>query len=283
MLANHGSADLKISGVRTSGDFQIQSNQCPATISPGAQCEIDVTFTPTASGTRSGALTITGNAANSPQSVPLTGSGVQPAVTFSPASLNFPGVVINNASKIQTVTVTNSGTGVLNIVNLATIGPFKHKSDCSSTLNAGASCSISIVFVPTTIGTQRGGIFLKDNAPGSPQSVLLTGTATALQVVPTTGIVFVDQPIGTTSLAKNVTITNKGPIAVNFSQVAIIGPNAADFQQSNTCGTSIVSGASCSIKVRFKPTATGARCATVSITDDGGASPQQVPLSGNGT
>ena len=89
-LTNSASASLNITRIVAGGDFA-QTNNCPVggDLASGASCMIAVTFTPTATGTRNGAVTITENALGSPQSVPLTGVGFGPIVTLSPSSFNF--------------------------------------------------------------------------------------------------------------------------------------------------------------------------------------------------
>jgi hypothetical protein len=74
-LTNSGTQPIGISSVSTSGDFS-QTNSCPATLAEFKGCMISVTFSPTADGTRTGSLTITDNAAGSPQSVSLSGKGI---------------------------------------------------------------------------------------------------------------------------------------------------------------------------------------------------------------
>ncbi len=76
-LTNTGNAPLNISSIAASGDFSIKivRNSCGNTVAAGASCLIKVTFTPTQVGTRTGSLTITDNAPDSPQSVSLTGKG----------------------------------------------------------------------------------------------------------------------------------------------------------------------------------------------------------------
>ena len=82
-LQNTGNINLTITSIQitgtNSGDFA-QTNNCPGSVAPNGSCQISVTFTPTATGTRNAAVTITDNAPDSPQSVPLTGVGVLPAV-----------------------------------------------------------------------------------------------------------------------------------------------------------------------------------------------------------
>jgi len=94
---------------------------------------------------------------------------------------------------------------------------------------------------------------------------------------------FGDQPVGTSSTPQNVTLKNVGSTQLNFKSISITGTNAGDFSQTNTCGASIAGGASCAITVTFKPAATGTRRAAVSISDDGGGSPQKVFLTGEGS
>ena len=56
---------LDITSIVASGDFA-QTNDCPATVAPAGFCTLSVTFTPTAAGTRTGAVTITDNASGQP-------------------------------------------------------------------------------------------------------------------------------------------------------------------------------------------------------------------------
>lgn len=121
-----------------------------------------------------------------------------------------------------------------------------------------------------------------DNAPGSPQKVPLTGTTTFVQLIPAK-LNFGTQPVGTKSLPKRITLTNKGGVTVNIKGIAITGAGAGDFAETNTCGKTVAAGASCFIKVTFKPLVKGKRTANVSVYDDGGGSPQKAKLVGTGT
>ncbi len=99
-LTNSGSAPLNVSGISVQGDFA-QSNTCNTTVQAGSNCEISVTFTPTVSGTRSGMLTIADNAANSPQTVSLSGTGGGTIGTTTTLSSS-----LNPSSYGQAVTLT---------------------------------------------------------------------------------------------------------------------------------------------------------------------------------
>jgi PKD repeat protein len=78
-LTNNGTTDLAISGIAASGDFA-QLNNCGSSVAASASCTISVSFTPTATGPRSGAVTITDNANGSPHVVSLGGTGNNPPV-----------------------------------------------------------------------------------------------------------------------------------------------------------------------------------------------------------
>ena len=71
--------------------------------------------------------------------------------------------------------------------------------------------------------------------------------------------------------------------ALNNISITISGAQSSDYQQTNTCGTSLAAGAHCSISVTFSPQATGLRIAAIQISDSAGNSPQTVNLTGTGT
>jgi hypothetical protein len=92
--------------------------------------------------------------------------------------------------------------------------------------------------------------------------------------------------VGTRSLPKKITLSNKGSVAVGITKISLTGANAGDFAhfaQTNTCGKSVAAGASCSITITFTLSARGKRTGTVSSFDNGGGSPQIASLTGAGT
>jgi hypothetical protein len=98
----------------------------------------------------------------------------------------------------------------------------------------------------------------------------------------TTTLSFASQAMETTSAGQTVTLTNTGSSALTIGGFVLTGPNAGDFTQTNTCPATLAAGASCSATVTFRPTATGSRTASLTITDDGLSSPHVVALSGTG-
>lgn len=145
-----------------------------------------------------------------------------------------------------------------------------------TTLNGGAS-GHGVVFKVTVSGSES---VLHDFA-GSPQTVPLTGMGTAVQLIPAS-LNFGSQGVGTTSAPQMIKLTNLLAKTLTISNLAITGANAGDFAETNTCGSSLAPKAACTIGVTFTPTAAGIRTASVSVSDDGGGSPQAIPLAGLG-
>jgi hypothetical protein len=204
-----------------------------------------------------------------------------PVVSLSSTSLNF-GTHLVGTSTTKQVTVTNTGSVPLDVSSVVATGNYSETNNCQSGVAPGAVCTISIKFKPTAKGTRSGTVTLTDNANPNTQTVTLTGTGTVVKLSPTS-INFGSQKVGTRSAAKTITLTNIGKTFLSITNISITGTNKPDFSGSNTCATGIAAGASCTIAVKFQPSATGTRTAAVSISDNGGGSPQKVSLIGTGT
>jgi len=279
-VSNTGNATLNISSITTSSEFGLY-NYCPSTLSAGQKCTVSVAFSPTSTGTQTGLLSVADNAIGSPQTVSLTGVGTAPQVSLSPTSLTFGTQLLNTVSAPQPVTLTNTGTATLTISSMVTGSSFGQTNNCGGSVKAGASCIINVTFSPVGQGPRTGSVLIYDNAIGSPQSVSCTGTGTIVMIVPTS-VNFGTVKVGQTSASKTVNLTNIGTTSINITSVSITGNNSGDFSQTNTCGRSLGAGASCAFTLNFAPTATGSRTASLSISDNGGGSPQSVSLSGVG-
>ena len=254
---------------------------------------MSVTFSPTATGTQTAAVTITDNATGSPQTVSLVGTGQTPTttLTLSTTSLTFSAQNTGTTSASQGFSITNTGTTALTFTSIAITGTNASEfnissNNCGSSLAVGNSCSVSVTFSPTASGTQTAAVTITDNTTGSPQSVSLTGTgqtpATSVSVSPTT-LTFNPQNLNSTSPSQTITISNTGNATATISGAALTGTNAGDFAiASNSCSSLSVNG-SCSIQVTFTPSALGARTATLTISGSGVTGlPQNVTLNGTG-
>ncbi|HLW99911.1 MAG TPA: choice-of-anchor D domain-containing protein [Candidatus Acidoferrales bacterium] len=293
-LTNTGNAVLNITSVAVagtnSGDFS-QTNNCGSSVAAiGGNCSINVTFTPTATGTRTASVIVTDDAAGSPHTITLSGSGAAPIVGLSSSSLAFANQTLNTTSAAQTVTLTNTGNAVLNITSVgvtgANSGDFAQTNTCGSSVAANnGNCTISVTFAPTATGVRTAAVTVIDDAAGSPHSINLSGTGAGIPAVTfsSAGLTFASQTLNTASAAQTVTLSNTGSGALNITSIGVTGTNSGDFAQTNNCGSSVAAnGGNCNINVTFTPTATGTRTASVTITDDAAGSPHTIALSGTG-
>jgi len=277
-LTNSGSDTLTISGITVTGDFS-QTNNCDGSLAAGASCSIQVTFTPTALGSRTGTLSVSDTTLGSPQAVALSGTGVLPTAAISTMSLIFTSQLVGTSSSPQAVTLQNMGTAPLSISSIVASSGFSETDNCGTSLALGASCTVNVVFSPTSTGTTTGTLTFIDNAAESPQTVYLTGTgiAPAVALAPTS-LSFGNQGITTTSAPQGVALTSTGTASLLISSITTTG----DFAETNNCGASVPPPTTCTISVTFTPTATGARSGTLTFTDSAANSPQTVALTGTG-
>jgi hypothetical protein len=127
------------------------------------------------------------------------------------------------------------------------------------------------------------------NAGVAGNSIVFLPTPSTMVTLSVASVNFGNPNVGTSSTPVPITLSNIntsstiGGGLLNISQIAIQGTNAGDFTFTDNCISPVQPQTNCTIDVTFSPTATGQRSATLKITDDGGASPQTVLLSGTGT
>jgi fibronectin type 3 domain-containing protein len=123
------------------------------------------------------------------------GSARLPGVNLSRASIDFGPQDVGTTSDPQVLTLTNGGDAQLSISEITIVGPqgsdFTIQSNtCGSSLAPLGSCAVSLAFGPSAGGARSATLTISDNAPGSPHTVALAGTATgALTVSPSVSVV----------------------------------------------------------------------------------------------
>jgi len=183
-LSNSGSAILSLTSFGFTGanasDF-VQTNTCGSMLAVSGSCQISVTFTPSAAGSRYATLSVANNGIDTnPTSITLAGTGyVQPSPpSLSPATITFPGQYVGTSGLPQSVSLQNpSGNGMLSIANV-TASPssdFAVVNSCGNSVVDGGSCAIAVFFDPSASGTRTGTLTVTDNASSSPQTVALMG------------------------------------------------------------------------------------------------------------
>lgn len=216
-VTNTGTANLAITSITPSGDF-ILSNSCSGSLAVNASCTVNVTFAPTAVGVRTGTLTFVDSAADSPQTVALSGTGT--IITLAPAGLTFAGQVVGTASAAQTVTLTNSSLSPFAINSIVPSGDFSTTSNCPASLAVNASCTINVSFVPITAGARAGSLSIGSDQPTTPTAVTLSGTG--LPLIPSLSAL---SPSLVTAGSSGFTMVVTGS---NFNRNAVVRVNGSD-------------------------------------------------------
>ena len=173
-----GYETVTVSSITVQGtDFKLTKNGCPSKFPPFTGCaDVEITFSPSATGLRTGTATIMASDLSSPHVATLQGIGVSNGQgTLSATSLNFGSRPDGGQTPPQTVTLTNTGSGALKLSTIAASSKFTDTSTCGASLAVGAKCTISIVFAPSLKGMLVGSLSVQDDGAGSPHTVALTG------------------------------------------------------------------------------------------------------------
>jgi hypothetical protein len=278
-LTNTGSSALSPTAISMSGDFS-ETDDCVNTgVAAGSSCVIQVTFAPSATGDRTGQMTINVNVTGGQLTVGLSGTGAAASVvTLSPASLGFGPIAVGTTSApLQVQAGNNSGTAVP-ISGISVTAPFKIASNsCGTTsLAADTSCQMEIAFAPTQPGAAAGTLALSDGAGTQTVALAGTGAAAATDTLNSASLSFPATATGQLSAAQTITLTNSGTMTLTAIGVSANGP----FQTSNNCGTQLTGGAGCTISVVFAPTQVGSASGMLTISD--ALRTQTLPLGGTG-
>ncbi len=133
-----------------------------------------------------------------------------------------------------------------------------------------------IVGIPSAAGQVTFTVQVTDSLG---DNAMQTYTLTIGPILSPASLIFLPQASGTTSAPQTVTLSNPGSNALSISGISISGANAADFLQTNTCGTGVAPTSNCTISVTFAPSlSAGSETATLNASDNAGT--QQVGLTG---
>jgi Beta-propeller repeat/FG-GAP-like repeat len=259
-MQNLGTGGAHLTSATLTGDFSIlaSSSNCPGPttlLTGGSACTYAVIFSPTALGTRTGALTVTTDAPGNPSfTANFQGNGVAiPVPSLAPSLLEFGAQAVGTSSAVQKLLLTNTGNGPLTFTGLTAPAGFSFAANtCTSPLAAGASCTVSVQFSAPSVGPTSGMVALTTNAAGQTLGAALHGTGVtgmSPQATPAS-LTFGNQEQKTTSFPQLVTFSNAGTAAFNITGFQV----SENFKQSNNCPASLAPGASCAITVLFAPT-----------------------------
>ncbi len=282
-VTNTGGVSAQLQTPTITGDYQLISNSCGATLAPGATCTLQIAFAPTAAGTRTGVMTLPANVAGGNVSASLNGAGVAPAaLTLSPPSLSFAATTRGTTSAAQSIQLTSSGGVNVQLGTPSVTGDYGITTNsCGGTLAPGAGCTLQITFNPTTTGDRPGQLTVPANVSTGQVTAALDGTGlapAALSLAPTS-LTFGATATGTTSPAQSITVANAGGSTAQLQPPTTAGDFAIS---STTCGTTLAASASCSISVTFTPGATGSRTGVLTLQNNAPGGTLTAPLNGTG-
>lgn len=258
-----------------------------ANLLPGDSCQVNLTFSPSSAGARSGSLAIafTGGV-GSPFVMPLAGNGTPPffpAIGVSTDLLDFGNVVVNTGAQ-RAVVVTSTGSGALAVTGVRTLQPiFTASTSCTTSQAPGTSCSVTVTCLPTALGKQEGDLYIDHNATGGFRYVKL-----ACEGVPTpvpkielslTGITFGSASLGNSTSSQRVTIRSVGSAPLTIRNIASLAP----FSATNTCPAILQPGEFCFADVTYTANGPGRQLGELAVGSDDPAKPTAiVELAGTG-
>jgi len=292
-ITNTGSASLTVNTITLTGtddsEYTLTVTDIPCTLDAEGTKEFTVSFSPVSVGAKTANISITHTASGSPATVALSGAGIAPSFSISPATKDFGDIAVGVTSEPQTFTITNNGTAVLTIGNITLSGANESEFTLivPEVLNIApeGTLEFTVSFSPVSTGAKTASLSITHNAGGSPATVALTGNGTApvFSISPTSHI-FEETTTGTISEAQTFTITNSGTAILTINTIALSGTDESEFTlTAPDLPWAINAGGNHSFTVSFTPVTTGAKTASVNITHNAEGSPHSVTLTGTGT
>ena len=293
VLSNSSTVDLELQDIVVSPPFGTATNGCqplPLELAPGQDCELAIVFNPQQAGFVTGEVSITSDAANSPETLALSGTGTQPVLSLEPGGVAFDGVAVGSTSTEQVVVLSNLGEADLRVESIeAPTAPFTATNDtCTAdpfVLVPQASCELGFRFAPNEPGLISADLNITSNGSSSPDVLRLTGTGLIAEIaVDPTTMTFAEQALGTVSPGRTVTVTGTGTLDLSIDRIDIVGPAAADFSvgggDDDCTGAVLSTDQSCTFTLRFSPEEGGTRQAEVRIISNAAAGANRIELRG---
>ncbi|MBF0493483.1 MAG: choice-of-anchor D domain-containing protein [Deltaproteobacteria bacterium] len=206
-------------------------------------------------------------------------------LSFSPASLSF-NAQAGGSTATQSASLRNSGTAAVTVSSLSLSGTNSSRFSLNATacngrsLAAGASCSVSVSFSPSTAGSFSGRVNVSSSLATNP-SLTLSSTVTpivitmpAVSVTPAS--LSFSALIRNSAVAQSVTVRNSGTAPLAISALSLAGSSASlyNLNASGCAGRSVAVGANCSVSVGFNGSPTvGTFSAQLNIVSNAATNP----------
>jgi len=287
-VSNTGTVALNITNATLSNSqFSWSGATLPMALGVGQSTSLTVAVTPTAAGTITGTLTVSGDSGSSPVVANLSATAVssQPQLSVSPTSINF-GTVSTGSAGTSTLTLSNTGSSNLTVSSLTATGSAFKVSGLTTpaTIGAGQSAQATVTFTPSAAGAVSGSVTIASNDPNNPSfNVSLSGTGStstgpALTITPTSAS-FGNVTVGSPA-TQTIQLGNTGTGTLSVTQVTAAG---SGFSTTGlTLPLSLAAGKASTFNVQFAPAAAGAVTGSVSVVSNAPNSPATIALSGTG-
>ena len=275
-ITNTGTANLIIGSV-TSSNTRYTITPSNGTIIPGGTQKYYITFAPLVDGLQNGNIIFNHNAAKPKDTITVTGTGVFPSFSATPTNINF-GNVRNGTTKMDSVTITNTGTSDLIIGSVTSSNPRFTVTPTTGTIIAGGTQKYYITFAPLVDGLQNGNIVFNHNGATPTNTITVSGTGVSpLFSATPTNINFGNVRNGTTKM-DSVTITNTGTSDLIIGNVTISNPR---FTVTPTTGT-IIAGGTQKYYITFAPLVDGLQNGNIVFNHNGATPTNTITVSGTG-
>jgi hypothetical protein len=294
-VSNTGGTTLNVSSTSVIGtdasQFIITSGGGSFNLSPGANRTVNVQFHPTSAGSKSATLRLVSNDPDeSPLDAPLSGTGVTiPDISASPNPSSYGGVLVGSYSD-NTIVVRNDGTGSLSVSSTTITGTHSGQFNIQSgggsfSLSPGATRNIVVRFSPSSTGSKNATLQINSNDPDEdPYNVGLNGSGIVPDIDVTPGSWDYGDVEITTGSTKTFVVLNAGSATLSVSSTTLTGADAGEFSIISGGGSfTLAPGGSRNVNVRFSPSSTGAKSATLRFdSNDPDEDPRDISLSGTG-
>jgi Bacterial Ig-like domain/HYDIN/CFA65/VesB-like, Ig-like domain len=287
-LTNAGTAPLRIAEIRIEGDAQADfvisrgATTCsPDQSVPGSgSCTIAVAFSPTEAGERTASLVVEHDGQGGASTVGLRGEGRgEPEGSLEPASVDFGSIEVGTSSDPETVTLTSTGTGDVQIEEIvlegADPGEFAilDEGSCSAgaPVPSGEECTVVVVFSPTSQGAKEATLAVRAGPLTSTVGLRGEGQGEPEGSLEPASVDFGSTEVGTSSDPETVTLTSTGTGDIQIGEIVLEGADPGEFaildEGSCRAGAPVPPGEECTVVIVFSPASEGAKEATLAVSD----------------
>jgi urease beta subunit len=290
-VKNTGDLPVQVNNVFIDGsegaDFN-QNNNCGGKLDPEQVCYVNVAFWPHGEGSRNATLHVSSDASRPDETVPLSGTGAPPQLSFEPGSYDFGLQQINNNSTQTTFQLRNTGAAPVQVNSIDFVAPGPSAfwtgfvSCWGMTLQPNDTCTVEVNFGPNQpiaysaqLRASVNGVSFTADLSGRGGQPVFTASPNPAD--------FGSATPGKPGVTRTITLTNEGDLPGGFFIAIISGGDVDSFRLSHEdcTGAQLDPSASCTAQVRFQPDSAGRKRAQLTLVG-GEGEPFQINLTGTG-